>query len=317
MRRAFRLAFAMQRFELLLLLGGALLLVIASLALAWQIRVARAEELECFRNAPPPVEGSQADPCPETRPRLEVLETGATLMHVGAIVTPFVLGMFLGIPIVAREVEHRTAGIAWTLSPSRLWWLVKRAAPTLVLITVATLAVGIAGEVLTHAMPSAEGTDVGFTDYGARGPLLAVRGVAVFAIGLAVGTLVPRQLPALLLGAGFTVALFIGLSLDMDDQMRREAEPLTSQEMQQGAAQKVYDSAIRVDATDELISDEVFYNDHPEAMEDKWPSGFTPVMYSVPGSRYGDFVLRESAFLGAAAILTLGTTALVVSRRRP
>jgi hypothetical protein len=87
--------------------------------------------------------------------------------------------------------------------------------------------------------------------------------------------------------------------------------------MQQGAAQKVYDSAIRVDATGELISDEVFYNDHPEAMEDEWPSGFTPVMYSVPGSHYGDFVLRESAILGAATILTLGTTALVVSRRRP
>lgn len=45
--------------------------------------------------------------------------------------------------------------------------------------------------------------------------------------------------------------------------------------------------------------------------------GVTPVVYTVPGSRYGDFVLRESAILGAAALLALGTTALVVSRRRP
>jgi hypothetical protein len=317
MRRAFRLAFAMQRFELLLLLGGSLLLVVAGLALAWQIRVARTDELACIRAAPPPVEGSRTGPCSEFQPRLEILETGATFMHVGAIVTPFVLGMFLGVPIVAREVEHRTAGIAWSLSRSRRRWLVQRAAPTLVLVAVATLAVGIAGEVLTRAMPWAEGAEVGFTDYPARGPLLAVRGVAVFSIGLAVGTLVPRQLPALLLGAGFTLALFVGVTLDMDERMRREAVPLTSQEMQQGASQMVYDSAVRVDATGELISSDDFYADHPEAMEGEWPPGFTPLMYAVPGSRYGDFVARESAILGAVALVALGTTTVAVSRRRP
>jgi hypothetical protein len=317
MRRAFRLAFAMQRFELLLLLGAALLLAVAGLVLAWQVRVARGAEVECFRNAPPAVEGSQTDPCPQTRPPLEILETGATLMHVGAIATPFVLGLFLGVPTVAREVEHRTAGIAWSLSPSRRRWLLKRAAPTLILVAVATLAVGIVGDVLTHAMPSAEGADVGFTDYPARGPLLAVRGMAVFAIGLAVGALVPRQLPALLLAAGFALALFVAMSLEMDDRMRREAVPLTSQEMQQGASQNVYDSAIRVDATGELIPSDVFYAEHPEAMEGEWPPGLTPVVYAVPGSRYGDYVLRESAILGAAALLAVGTTAAVVNRMRP
>ena len=75
MRRAFRLAFVMQRFELILLLGGALLVAVAGLALAWQIRVARAEDLECYRNAPTPVEGSQSDTCPEFRSRAEILET--------------------------------------------------------------------------------------------------------------------------------------------------------------------------------------------------------------------------------------------------
>lgn len=317
MRRAFRLAFAMQRFELRLLLGGALLLVVAGLALAWQIRVARAEELECYRTAPPPVEGSQGETCPELRPRLEVLETGATFVHVGGIATPFVLGLFLGVPIVAREVEGRTASIAWSLSRSRRRWLVQRAAPVLVLVAVATLAVGVVGDVLTHAMPWAEGAEIGFVDHAARGPLLAVRGVAVFCIGLAVGTLVPRQMPALLLAGAVTLALFVAVTLVMDDLMRREAVPLTSQEQQQGAAQKIYDSALRDDATGELITYDDFFREHPEAMEGDWPPGVTPVVYTVPGSRYGDFVLRESAILGAASLLALGTTALVISRRRP
>jgi hypothetical protein len=317
MQRAFRLAIAMQRFELRLLLGAALVLVVVGLGLTWQIRATRAGELDCYRSAPPPVEGSESDICPEFRLTLAMFETGATFMHIGAIATPFVLGLFLGVPVVAREVEAKTASIAWSLSLSRRRWLVQRAAPILIIVGVATLAMGIAGDVLTHAMPWAEGSEVGFADYGARGPLLAIRGLAVFCIALALGTLVPRQLPALLLSGALTLALFVAITLYMDDLMRREAVPLTSQEQQQGGSQKVYDSAIRVDATGELISYEELYRDHPEAVEGEWPSGFTPMMYAVPGSRYGDFVLRESAILGAVALLALGTSAVVLGRRRP
>jgi hypothetical protein len=316
MRRAFWLAFAMQRLELLLLLSGALLLAAATLTLAWQIRVARAEELACYRAAPPLVEGSQDSPCPEFLPRLDTLEKGANAVHGGAMFAPFVLGLFLGIPIVAREVEHRTAGIAWSLSRSRRRWLFLRAAPILVVLALATLAVGVAGDVLTHAMPWAEGAEVGFGDHGARGPLVMVRGFAIFGVALALGAMVPRQLPALLLAGGFTLTLFVGVTLYMDDLMRREAEPQEMDAMQQGAFPKIYDMALRDDATGVLISYDAYYRDHPELQTDE-PPGMTPVYYLVPGSRYGEFVLRESAILGATALLALGATAVVVSRRRP
>jgi len=316
MRRAFRLAFAMQRFELRPLLGGALLLAVIALGLAWQLRVARAEELECYRNAPPPVEGSQTDVCPELRPRLNFLESAAGIVQGGAMVAPFVLGLFLGVPIVAREVESRTAGIAWSLSRSRRRWLVQRAAPVLVLVAAGTLAVGIASDVLTHAMPWAEGSEVGFANHGARGPLVAVRGVAVFGVGLALGALVPRQLPALLLAAGFTAAILTGVVLFMDEWLRSEAQPLGVEAMQQGAAPMIFGMAFRDDVTGQLIDSDEYYRDNPDIQTDE-PPGMTSVYYMVPGSRYGDFVLRESAIWGAATILTLGTTALVVSGRRP
>jgi hypothetical protein len=315
MARAFRLAFAMQGLELVLLLAGALVLTAASLALAWQIRVSRTDELACYRAAPQPVEGSQASPCPQFEPWLTTLESGAVVVHGAATYAPFVLGLFLGVPIVAREVEHRTAGIAWSLSRSRRRWLVLRAAPILVVVALATLAVGISGDLLTHAMPWAEGSEVGFADHGARGPLVMVRGIAAFGIAMGLGALVPRQVPALLLAAGFTLALFVGVTLYMDDLMRREAEPLTNQEMQQGASQKIYDTALRVDATGEIISDEDYYRDHPVTME--LPPGLTPVVYTIPGSRYGEFVLRESVILGAGAVLGIATTAVVVNLRRP
>jgi hypothetical protein len=316
MLRAFRLAFAMQRFEMRLLLGGALVLAVVALGLAWQIRVARAEELECYRTAPPPVEGSQTDTCPELRPRLDLLESAAGIVQGGAMVAPFVLGLFLGVPIVAREVESRTAGIAWSLSRSRRRWLVQRAAPVLVLVAAVTLAVGIASDVLTHAMPWAEGAEVGFANHGARGPLVAVRGVAVFGVGLALGALVPRQLPALLLAAGFTAALLTGVVLFMDEWLRSEAEPLGVEAMQQGAAPMIFGTELRDDVTGQLIDIDEFYRDNPDIQTDE-PPGMSWVYYMVPGSRHDEFVLRESAIWGAATMVTLGTTALVVSRRRP
>lgn len=317
MRRALRLAFAMQRFELRALLGGALLLAIVGLGLAWQIRAARAEELECYRTAPPPDERSQTEVCPKFRPRREFLESAAAIVQGGAMVAPFVVGLFLGVPIVAREVESKTAGIAWSLSRSRRRWLVQRAGPVLIFVAAGTLAVGIASDVLTHAMPWAEGSEVvGFANHGARGPLVAVRGVAVFGLGLALGALVPRQLPALLLAAGFTAALLTGVVLLMDEWLRGEAEPLGVEAMQQGAAPMIFGTALRDDATGRLVSVEEYYRDNPDIQTDE-PPGMSWIYYTVPGSRYGDFVLTESAIWGAATVLTLGTTALVVSRRRP
>ncbi len=317
MLRAFRLAFAMQRFELRLLLGAAALLVVAALLIAGQTRAVRTEQLACYRDAAPPVEGSVGSPCPQFDPTLNLLATAATFATVGAMATPFVLGLFLGVPIVAREIEGRTAPIAWTLSRSRRRWLLHRAAPVVAVVVLAALLVGIAGEVLTRAAPWNEGVDPGFNDYGARGGLVAVRALAVLSLGLAIGALVPRQLPALLLAAAVTLALFVGVELVRDDLMRREAVPLTSQEQQQGASQKIYDSALRDDATGELISYDDYYRDHPGAMQGELPPGVTPVVYTVPGARYGDFVLRESAILGAVAALALAVTTGVVSRRRP
>jgi hypothetical protein len=102
----------------------------------------------------------------------------------------------------------------------------------------------------------------------------------------------------------------------MDEWQRSEAEPLGVEALQQGAAPMMFGAAFRDDATGELVSVEDYYRDNPDIQTDE-PPGMSWVYYTVPGSRYGDFVLRESAIWGAATILTLGTTALVVSRRRP
>ncbi|HET6744704.1 MAG TPA: hypothetical protein VFH90_02515 [Candidatus Limnocylindria bacterium] len=318
MPRAIRLAFRMQRFELGLLLGAVLLVCVAALGIAWQTRVLREEQLACFREAPPAVEGSSGTPCPDQDEALQLLEQGAAFAKAGVLLTPFVLGLFLGVPVVAREIEGRTAGIAWTLDPSRRRWLLTRGGPVIAAAVLASLVAGVAGEVVARSAPWAEGVGLGFTDYGARGELVAVRALAVASVGLVMGALVPRQLPALLLAGAASLALFVAVTIVMDGWMEAAAEPIAVGPMQDLSG-KIYGSAMRDDATGLIVNEEEWFLANPDPVYDEFgmPVGTTMIYYMVPGWRYGEFVLRESALLGVVAALAMVTSAAVVSVRRP
>jgi hypothetical protein len=321
MLRAIRLAFRMQRFELRFLLGAVLLVVVAALAIAWQTRVVRDEQLACYREAPTAVEGSLGSPCSAQDSSLQVLEQAATFVKVGILGTPILLGLFLGTPLVAREVESRTAPLAWTLSRSRRRWLLQRTTPALGAVVVACLAGGIAGDVLVHAAPRVEGYDPGFSDWWARGPQVAVRGVAVGAIGLAVGAFIGRQLPALLLAGIGTLALFVAATLMVDGWMEAAAEPVVV-EPKQIVSGKIYGGGFRDNATGEVISYEQAYESFGESFGEEIdefgnPLGYSPVFFMVPSRRYGEFVLYEAAIFGLVALAGIGATAQIVANRRP
>ena len=318
MLRAFRLAYRMQRFELWLLIGAVLLVSVAALGIAWQTRAVREEQLACYRDAPAAVEGSLGTPCPDQDEALQLLEPAAAFAKAGVLLTPFVLGLFLGVPVVAREIEGRTAGIAWTLNPSRRRWLLTRGGPVIAAAVLASLVAGVAGEIVARSAPWAEGTDLGFTDYGARGELVAVRALAVASIGLVMGALVPRQLPALLLAGAASVGLFVAMTIVMDGWMEAAAEPIPVGPMQQVSG-RIYGSAMRDDATGQIVGEEEWFLANPDPIYDEFgiPLGTTMVYYMVPGWRYGEFVLRESAVLSAVAVLAIATSAAVVSVRRP
>ncbi|MGH2455966.1 MAG: hypothetical protein ACRDHD_06895 [Candidatus Limnocylindria bacterium] len=318
MGRAFRLAFAMQRLELFLLLGAALVLLVGSLLLAWQTRAVRGDELACYAAAPEATEGSVGSPCPQFMQASNLLESGRRIAGGAILLSPFVLGLILGVPIVAREVEGRTAPIAWALSRSRRRWLLHRGAPIAVITLLTALLLGLAGELLTRVAPWNEGVAPGFQDYGGRGALVAVRALAVLSLGLAVGTLLPRQLPALLLAGAATLGLFVAVALGMDAWMAAEAVPVDAQNMQ--GVGRVFDMAYRDDATGELIGLSDYYDGHGGEIvtgEDGDPEGMTMVAYVIPDHRYPDFVLRESAILAAVTALALGGATAAVGRRRP
>ena len=316
MLRAIRLAYRMQRFELRLLLGATLLVAVAALAIAWQTRALREEQLACYRDAPTAVEGSFDSPCSAQDSSLMALEQAAAFVKAGVVGTPILLGLFLGIPLVAREVESRTAQLAWTLSRSRRRWLLQRATPVLGAVVVACLAGGIAGDVLVHAAPWVEGGDPGFSDWWARGPQVAVRGVAVGAIGLVVGAFIGRQLPALLLAGIGTLALFVGATLMVEGWMEAAAEPVVVGP-DQIVSGKIYGSGFRDDATGEIVSYEQVYDLFGQDLDTGNPPGYSNVYFMVPSRRYGEFVLYEAAIFGLVALAGIGASTHIVANRRP
>jgi hypothetical protein len=317
--RAWRLAFRMQRLELLIFVAAAVALVVASLLIARGASEARSSFDAC-------IQASGTDAGCTTSPSLNDFSTFGGFARITAFLTPFALGLFLGVPVVAREIEGRTAGIAWTLSRSRTRWLLQRALPLVVVVIVLAAAVGIGSEFVTRTNPYAElAANPGFADYTARGWMLPVRALVVLVLAIAVGAMVARQLPALLLAGAVTLALFVGLTIGMDTWMTAEARPIPFEEDEGrfgpfSDGPRIFDVAYREDATGKVIGMNDFYNAHgdvalPDGQSD--PPGFTQVAIGIPGDQYFTWALRESAVLGLLAVVSGGLATLVVTRRRP
>jgi hypothetical protein len=120
-----------------------------------------------------------------------------------------------------------------------------------------------------------EGT---FDNYALRGPLVAVRGLAAFAIALFAGAWLGRILPGLIAAAAMCAAVVLALTLLWPFGQPRELP--------------------RVPAT-------------PENGAVAQPG------LAVPGERLGEVEAREAVFLGGVVLLFVAATIVTVERRRP
>ena len=130
------------------------------------------------------------------------------LSVMGAL--PFLLGLLGGVPIVARELEARTAQTAWSLNGSRIRWLARQVAPIAVvlgaaMILAALVAIAVADLWVRWGHGGAASL------IGLHGPLAVVRAFGAFGVGLAVGALLGRTLPAFLFGVAITLAITFAL----------------------------------------------------------------------------------------------------------
>jgi ABC-type transport system involved in multi-copper enzyme maturation permease subunit len=245
-------------------------------------------------------------------------QNGVAGLSMGVLIfLSFAAGLFLGVPIVARELERGTARLAWSLAPSRMRWYLSRMLPVLIVLALITFVAGIAADRYVASTTAETDLANSFTNFGFRGLLIASRAVFLFAVGVAVGSIVGRALPAVILAA---VIATIGLAGgERVHQMILASEAVVIPADQNGNNNP---------RQGDLFIDQKFVLPDGALVDYGYFGGADPydlngnpkypiVNLVVPGERYRFVETREALALAAGSLVALLLAGFVVSRRRP
>lgn len=307
-----RLLWRTARFEILAGLGLSLMLTIGMLVVAARLDAIRATACAGLRTCD---DAAFVD--------LQMGFAGPLLF--GASLVPLVIGLLYGPALVGRELERRTAPLAWSLARSRVRWLAWRALPAIGLVALLLVAPALAGDRLEAASYPQFDPAQSFYDVGSRGELIVVRGLVAFAFGVAAGVIFGRTLPAVLL-AGALCIVGLGLAAAVRPAwLPREAIPIDEMNQATPAVPLYFSGGVRLPDGRLLTDAESAPLRPPEAQEIDSPgyavwlfnSGWRRVFLGITGAHYPEIELREVAVTGAVAILAFGLGLLAVRRRRP
>jgi hypothetical protein len=121
------------------------------------------------------------------------------LVRTLLVFAPILAGIIIGAPLVAREIEQGTAPLSWALSGSRRRWLLGKVLAGILLLVPVMLTVGLAADVLQGADSPGLNTHAAFENYISRGVIDVFWALAAFAGTFALGTMLGRTLPAIIL----------------------------------------------------------------------------------------------------------------------
>jgi hypothetical protein len=231
----------------------------------------------------------------------------------------FAAGLLLGVPIIAREIERGTSRLAWSLAPSRMRWFLARMLPALVLLGLLTFLAGVAMDRFASAASTDADMSNSFTQFGYRGVLIASRAVFIFAIGVTVGAIVGRTLPAIILSA-IIAGIGIGGGQILHHRIL-ETEAVAIPVDQTGETQGSQSSDLFIDQRFQLpdgslVSYEYFGGVGPP-YDDQGQSIYPTLNLVIPGERYRFVETREALALAGGSLVALVLAGFVVSRRRP
>ena len=113
---------------------------------------------------------------------------------------PVLAGLLLGAPLIAREIDRGTARLAWSLGPSRRRWYLQRILPILVVVVAGVDGDRDRGRAAGRAASRPESTwPTRSSASTRRGVLLATSALLIASVAVAVGAVLGRQMPTLLL----------------------------------------------------------------------------------------------------------------------
>lgn len=234
------------------------------------------------------------------------------------IVLPFLLGVLVGVPLVARELERGTSRLAWSLAPSRTHWFLTRLVPAILVVFVLSLVAGLAADRLMGAVEPTADPLRSFAGFGGRGIVLAVRATFIFAVGVAVGSAIGRVLPALIITAVIGAIGLSGGSAVHNRILASEAVISVGVNGDARPGDLFVDQRIRMPDGGLVTWEELSVLLPPPDDGTEWPPpDYTFVALVVPGERYPEVQLREVAALAGGCLVALFIAGIVVRVRRP
>lgn len=320
-----RSAVRIQRFEILVAVVVTAILAVSAVVVRLRLDGLGVSP-ECWANFL--VDGFSLDvgPCSEPLNQFGLIngeEAGKVM--AGMAIAPYLLGFVLGVPLVAREIEVGTAPTVWALVTSRSRWLAGRLVPIGLLLVVLLAILGAVSELLWLAREPWSPYP-NFGDVGLHGTVLLAKGVATLAVGLFVGAVIGRSLPAFLLsvGAGLVIA-YVSATLMwawFQSEAIKFAIPMAELPAHVGAPFPggTYFATGWVTPDGRVVFGQ-------EEMLAFAPSGKDPqtwlhedapqVQIGLPGSEYPRWALIETAGFGLPGVVGLLIAFPVVDRRRP
>jgi hypothetical protein len=240
----------------------------------------------------------------------------ARMSIVLAAFFPFVAGLLLGTPLVAKEIDSGTARLAWSLSPSRGRWYVARLLPILAAILLAGMAIGIVADVLVGTTSPNRDLAHSFIAFHGRGVLLATSALVIGSTAVALGAILGRPTPTLLLSLVLGGLMLFAVS-EIDRKVLLAPEAVVAPQDWNGSDDDLYiDGKFQLPDGTLATWEELVARD-PSFGQGEFGPEMPFVQLIIPGERYREVEAREAGIhLGISAILLL-VGGMVVLRRRP
>jgi ABC-2 family transporter protein len=239
-------------------------------------------------------------------------------------VLPFFVGIAMGAPLVAREIEDGTAQLSWALAGARWKWLAGRILAALLLIVSLLLIAGLAADLLRGAQEPGVDPHASLDYFTSRGVFFVLWGVAALMGTVALGVLFGRTMPVVIVALIACVLARATWEPLMDAYVLHGMAVLEMPGVSSPGELQVYQSDVLYldgkvyTGTDCWLSNGVTgcqYNSGDEP--DPSSIGPQPAWYVITGDNYWRVVALESAIMLAGSALFAAFALFRVGRRKP
>jgi hypothetical protein len=256
-------------------------------------------------------ENDTSSACMAISQQISAVNMPYSLLRAASLPVAVLAGVFLGVPIVAGEIERGTAVLPWTLGRSRIRWFLARLIIIGAILTLLTTLLGLALDAMQQSLNPWAPITSNLADYEGRGWLVPARALVGFAAGVLTGSVLGRSLPGLLAGLVIGVVLVVGVIPLADGWNRANRIDVTGD---RGGLD--LGLALRDRSSGEIVS----YQEGEAIMspdDPAFPERFEEVRIGIPGSDSSLVIGREVTTHALEVIALLGASVTVVNRRRP